>query len=140
MIRRPPRSTLFPYTTLFRSVLSAHRFTRVGRIEPKQGELDGLGIPAGEHSSAGIDHELTPRLCEPVLDVHPVIPMQINTTRILPGHLAHLRSDEALHRMELRGIPSEHIPNAWVGRDDQRTPRELGRGLAAKINVGSGFV
>src|SRR2546427_7974200 len=25
MIRRPPRSTLFPYTTLFRSVLSGHR-------------------------------------------------------------------------------------------------------------------
>src|SRR2546426_2019565 len=25
MIRRPPRSTLFPYTTLFRSVIVAHR-------------------------------------------------------------------------------------------------------------------
>src|SRR2546425_5710165 len=25
MIRRPPRSTLFPYTTLFRSYFSAHR-------------------------------------------------------------------------------------------------------------------
>src|SRR3712207_8970849 len=25
MIRRPPRSTLFPYTTLFRSVLRVHR-------------------------------------------------------------------------------------------------------------------
>src|SRR3989454_2614106 len=25
MIRRPPRSTLFPYTTLFRSVLAGHR-------------------------------------------------------------------------------------------------------------------
>src|SRR2546427_7629920 len=25
MIRRPPRSTLFPYTTLFRSDLAAHR-------------------------------------------------------------------------------------------------------------------
>src|SRR3712207_7308496 len=25
MIRRPPRSTLFPYTTLFRSLLVAHR-------------------------------------------------------------------------------------------------------------------
>src|SRR2546430_8841125 len=25
MIRRPPRSTLFPYTTLFRSVLRRHR-------------------------------------------------------------------------------------------------------------------
>src|SRR3712207_7411985 len=26
MIRRPPRSTLFPYTTLFRSVLAKHGF------------------------------------------------------------------------------------------------------------------
>src|SRR5256885_3818465 len=26
MIRRPPRSTLFPYTTLFRSVVLSHRF------------------------------------------------------------------------------------------------------------------
>src|SRR5258708_11219670 len=25
MIRRPPRSTLFPYTTLFRSILPTHR-------------------------------------------------------------------------------------------------------------------
>src|SRR3989454_4669919 len=28
MIRRPPRSTLFPYTTLFRSPLRVHRFSR----------------------------------------------------------------------------------------------------------------
>src|SRR3712207_9056820 len=26
MIRRPPRSTLFPYTTLFRSILETRRF------------------------------------------------------------------------------------------------------------------
>src|SRR5204862_1524764 len=26
MLRRPPRSTLFPYTTLFRSPLADHRF------------------------------------------------------------------------------------------------------------------
>src|SRR2546429_9316738 len=30
MIRRPPRSTLFPYTTLFRSVDEAHRTMAVG--------------------------------------------------------------------------------------------------------------
>src|SRR5258707_11725544 len=29
MIRRPPRSTLFPYTTLFRSLDSAHGFVLV---------------------------------------------------------------------------------------------------------------
>src|SRR2546425_9669911 len=28
MIRRPPRSTLFPYTTLFRSSIHARRFRR----------------------------------------------------------------------------------------------------------------
>src|SRR5688572_32184856 len=30
MIRRPPRSTLFPYTTLFRSHLHAHPFIAQG--------------------------------------------------------------------------------------------------------------
>src|SRR2546427_7235265 len=32
MIRRPPRSTLFPYTTLFRS------HARLGRERPRQGD------------------------------------------------------------------------------------------------------
>src|SRR3712207_8862190 len=45
MIRRPPRSTLFPYTTLFRSVrilqagvhaLSAHRTVDVRRITEQE--------------------------------------------------------------------------------------------------------
>src|SRR5689334_23878743 len=29
MIRRPPRSTLFPYTTLFRSILRAAKFRNI---------------------------------------------------------------------------------------------------------------
>src|SRR3712207_8982669 len=33
MIRRPPRSTLFPYTTLFRSPHRARRDLRVPRLE-----------------------------------------------------------------------------------------------------------
>src|SRR3712207_8497543 len=33
MIRRPPRSTLFPYTTLFRSRRLAHRLVDDGRAE-----------------------------------------------------------------------------------------------------------
>src|SRR2546427_5489962 len=32
MIRRPPRSTLFPYTTLFRSEILLSPFERMGRI------------------------------------------------------------------------------------------------------------
>src|SRR3989304_352461 len=36
MIRRPPRSTLFPYTTLFRSLLALRDFVRRGC--PESGE------------------------------------------------------------------------------------------------------
>src|SRR2546429_7863997 len=32
MIRRPPRSTLFPYTTLFRSPAKGQRFRMEGRV------------------------------------------------------------------------------------------------------------
>src|SRR2546429_6208088 len=41
MIRRPPRSTLFPYTTLFRSLLGSH---------PAASERDGfLGRPSFQY-------------------------------------------------------------------------------------------
>src|SRR3712207_658252 len=41
MIRRPPRSTLFPYTTLFRSVISVGRRCLVGANA-------GIGISLGD--------------------------------------------------------------------------------------------
>src|SRR2546429_1355817 len=56
MIRRPPRSTLFPYTTLFRSVAMAvfYVLNLMGqlRISP-QGEQEGLDIHerSEEHTS-----------------------------------------------------------------------------------------
>src|SRR2546429_9128870 len=43
MIRRPPRSTLFPYTTLFRSRLGLDEITRV---DPQPGEDDLLKAEA----------------------------------------------------------------------------------------------
>src|SRR3712207_9504337 len=56
MIRRPPRSTLFPYTTLFRSVegdLGPHllallldlRAALAGDHEDGGGQLDLIGVP-----------------------------------------------------------------------------------------------
>src|SRR2546430_6692442 len=59
MIRRPPRSTLFPYTTLFRSVEKAVVAHHAGRIRPlgsvvqcgeqldrPLGRVDSVQIPA----------------------------------------------------------------------------------------------
>src|SRR3712207_8347773 len=45
MIRRPPRSTLFPYTTLFRSLSYSQTnvfFTVVGSDEDKRGQWLGI--------------------------------------------------------------------------------------------------
>src|SRR2546430_10151357 len=36
MIRRPPRSTLFPYTTLFRSVVDLEREAHVRAVAPQR--------------------------------------------------------------------------------------------------------
>src|SRR2546430_4185142 len=50
MIRRPPRSTLFPYTTLFRSVLAAR--ARVGnRDDPGRDELVEAFLQADRKST-----------------------------------------------------------------------------------------
>src|SRR2546426_8034046 len=55
MIRRPPRSTLFPYTTLFRSLLlQASLFRRLG-LEPfveALGEIVGARCLGFEFASA----------------------------------------------------------------------------------------
>src|SRR3712207_7603596 len=46
MIRRPPRSTLFPYTTLFRSTrVRALRLTRIIKHLPEQSDLPSAPPP-----------------------------------------------------------------------------------------------
>src|SRR2546422_3923608 len=59
MIRRPPRSTLFPYTTLFRSLPGEEvmpTFTlRVFRGDPTRGEFKDYRVEAEE----GIDRKST---------------------------------------------------------------------------------
>src|SRR2546430_10577460 len=55
MIRRPPRSTLFPYTTLFRSGVDDHRARdRAGRDRRAPGPTRGLA----EADQARGDHVL----------------------------------------------------------------------------------
>src|SRR2546429_3519290 len=53
MIRRPPRSTLFPYTTLFRSVIEVAReyvqtARLVSRIELKPGDFFSDPLPEAD--------------------------------------------------------------------------------------------
>src|SRR3712207_7040093 len=48
MIRRPPRSTLFPYTTLFRSSVAQEDPSRWPDVFVHTALLPLLGIPIGE--------------------------------------------------------------------------------------------
>src|SRR2546422_11564519 len=50
MIRRPPRSTLFPYTTLFRSTLRLLLRRRDLRIQPRQRALVHIRADRMEHA------------------------------------------------------------------------------------------
>src|SRR5688572_32533369 len=66
MIRRPPSSTLFPYTTLFRSVHSEHSAYRAG-ASPWRGEGGAPSLsPANEgrstRSTAGLRDRKSTRL------------------------------------------------------------------------------
>src|SRR3989442_9732580 len=64
MIRRPPRSTLFPYTTLFRSFLAVtngehlHVLTREGELDDA---LDGDAVVCEEERSEEHTSELQSR-------------------------------------------------------------------------------
>src|SRR5256885_9950994 len=85
MIRRPPRSTLFPYTTLFRSrgnevgklgipgwVLSRKvECRRLGRAHLRQHAIEGEAFPAVAAAEA-VDHQLA------------VAPEDFKRERVLP--------------------------------------------------------
>src|SRR5258705_1582107 len=52
MIRRPPRSTLFPYTTLFRSLVLHHDLPAQLPREPLGGDApEDIGERSEEHTS-----------------------------------------------------------------------------------------
>src|SRR3712207_9363057 len=53
MIRRPPRSTLFPYTTLFRSIRCDNALTK--KILKKLNSLSGSNVSFENKSKVGIN-------------------------------------------------------------------------------------
>src|SRR3712207_9031500 len=63
MIRRPPRSTLFPYTTLFRSVERAVRHVDDAHEAEDEGEAArDEEVQAGERQAVQEDDDERPRL------------------------------------------------------------------------------
>src|SRR3712207_3713815 len=66
MIRRPPRSTLFPYTTLFRSRIDLYAMeAELGNID-----VEGLRADTGSALDGEVDLDLLDRVRSDVLDRH----------------------------------------------------------------------
>src|SRR3989454_7789767 len=112
MIRRPPRSTLFPYTTLFRSVRNAGsealRHPELVRADVRDHEIvrleDGLEIP---NDALGKERK-------PVVEAPRVVRRS--------ARRGALRADRDERRQELEGL-------THVGHD-------LDRGLVTRIDLG----
>src|SRR5258707_8586515 len=81
MIRRPPRSTLFPYTTLFRSGRIRPVAPRVGRAEPgfARGRIDLPDLDL-------IDPELARRLGDHRLHQDDALHADRKSTRLNSSH------------------------------------------------------
>src|SRR3712207_9450268 len=93
MIRRPPRSTLFPYTTLFRSwsVVQTHHLGG-GSVGRHEGGVELLEVFGGEEREIGGQDE------HDVVGAHAVEGAQHGRDRAATGH--RLRSEE--HTSELQ--------------------------------------
>src|SRR3989454_11910577 len=59
MIRRPPRSTLFPYTTLFRSVYGATKASMIGFTRSLAREVGRMGVTVNSVAPGFMDTEMT---------------------------------------------------------------------------------
>src|SRR2546430_15468591 len=93
MIRRPPRSTLFPYTTLFRSLLGRGDPAKVPEPQHREHEHDAPGSEGHDRSDQGDLTELPEGIC-----VQEQSPKSLATEQRLD--LALQRSEE--HTSELQ--------------------------------------
>src|SRR5256885_15807717 len=127
MIRRPPRSTLFPYTTLFRSQLEIEIFLRaVGQhlgANPREARaqtaLEGAhGLPLHAIRRIGVGMALADSLGE-----QPLAPLRVVTVSARQVHLSAPQVVGGAARFEMR---ARCAVDARRDRNAERLAREVG--------------
>src|SRR2546422_5005723 len=119
MIRRPPRSTLFPYTTLFRSEEGAVETSGDEVADEGRGDHDGSGT---DHAHRHGDEEFA--LAEPTRLLHEAL-------------LEERHDDEAAPEGERTGLQEEsqqlaedlaHRGRSGAGRHERHAEQDRSRG------------
>src|SRR2546430_13333420 len=81
MIRRPPRSTLFPYTTLFRSAKQLVLLARLSQILARN-TASVITVPVDPPGSIGLAEGLFPAIEEPVVPVQVPVRSEEHTSEL----------------------------------------------------------
>src|SRR2546429_1778751 len=98
MIRRPPRSTLFPYTTLFRSECGARAAEPAHRPRNAGGRQNHAGARADEERRARRSEEHTSELQSRLHLVCRLLLEKKKTRAITSSHIAKIkRNVRAMH-------------------------------------------
>src|SRR3989475_10636527 len=86
MIRRPPRSTLFPYTTLFRSLVDLNRISELAYVRGESGVAIGAMTRQRVVERSDVVARAAPLLAEALPSIaHP----QIRNRGTVGGSIAH---------------------------------------------------
>src|SRR4029434_11355978 len=91
MIRRPPRSTLFPYTTLFRSHTHTHMRTNIQTHRHTHTRKHTHTHRSEEHTSELQSH--LNLVCRPLLDKKQLTPCPLISSSPLRHSPQHARAD-----------------------------------------------
>src|SRR2546430_8711857 len=105
MIRRPPRSTLFPYTTLSRSLGQQQRGPLVEQPDP----LGGGGIPNRLRALVGGPRDVKPEHPHD-LNPRPVPGRALAGPAPAPGHPGAAALRQVRRRREHRGLADARLP------------------------------
>src|SRR3989441_2812607 len=126
MIRRPPRSTLFPYTTLFRSLRPAEVALDADQVvepdHPRRSPGDGQGLGAWQQVVVRADRLEIPQEIERVLTV--------DLERVVLAECERLRIES---EFQLRRGTAERQAEASQRR--RQTLQVVGRAAITKVDV-----
>src|SRR5256885_12902502 len=133
MIRRPPRSTLFPYTTLFRSnpasaarqLPTVHRVLRQGQRNGRA-DLHAVVIEEGQRDLAAVARRLVRRAHAPAEHDHEILRVQLRGREAGGEQIDRLLGKT--ERGRTRDEVAAAFQGAWIARP----------GCAAHVHVPAG--
>src|SRR2546425_9095296 len=113
MIRRPPRSTLFPYTTLFRSLEPVREFLHVRDVVDAYARLLVRGQPGEIYNVASGEGIPLEQLFFKLADLVGVRPIpEVDHELMRRADIAHLVGDGSKLRAATRWMPRYSLDDA----------------------------